>query len=314
MFIWITLGVIAFLLLAILIAAYICYRIIFVLKHPEVVEEFPIPEGAIYEVYRQQMIDWIKQIRTMSYREVEITSFDGITLRGRFYECTPGAPVELMLHGYRGDSERDLSGGVERAFKLGHSVLLVDHRGSGRSDGKVTTFGIKERRDCADWVNFLIREIDPNAKIMLTGISMGAATVMMASAEEYPENVVGVLADCGYTSARAIIKKVIRDMKLPANILYPISRLGGRLFGGFDLDETSPIEAMKSCRLPVIFFHGDTDDFVPHYMSVENFNACIHPQKRMVTIEGAGHGLAYVVDPDKYIRELDAFCKEINFI
>lgn len=313
MFIWIVLGVIAFVLLAVLITSYICFYKIFLAHRPKSVPEYPIPEGRIYEVYREQMIAWIKQIRALPHRDVEIKSFDGLTLRGRFYECTPGAPIELMLHGYRGDSERDLSGGVDRAFKLGHSVLLVDHRGSGRSDGKIITFGINERRDCAAWVDFILREIDPNAKIMLTGVSMGAATVMIASADEYPENVVGVLADCGYTSARAIIKKVIRDMKLPPNILYPFARLGGRLFGHFDIDETSPIEAMKSSRIPVIFFHGDDDDFVPHYMSVENYDACISENKKMVTIEGAGHGLAYVANPEKYLKELKDFCDSISF-
>jgi len=313
MFIWIALGVVAFILLAVLITSYVCFYRIFLSHRPKTVPEYPIPEGRIYEVYREQMIAWIKQIRALPHRDVEIRSFDGLTLRGRFYECTPGAPIELMLHGYRGDSERDLSGGVVRAFKLGHSVLLVDHRGSGRSEGKIITFGVNERRDCAAWVDFILREIDPNAKIMLTGVSMGAATVMIASADEYPENVVGVLADCGYTSARAIIKKVIRDMKLPPNILYPFARLGGRIFGRFDIDETSPIEAMKSCRLPVIFFHGDDDDFVPHYMSVENYDACVSENKKMVTIEGAGHGLAYVANPEKYLKELKDFCDLISF-
>ena len=136
---------------------------------------------------------------------------------------------------------------------------------------------------------------------------MGASTVLMASTYELPENVVGVLADCGYTSAREIIKKVIREMKLPADLLYPFVKLGARIFGHFDLDEHSPIEAMKKCKLPVILLHGDADDFVPYSMSLENFEACTSEKKRMVTIAGAGHGLAFPADKEKYLTALHEF-------
>ena len=98
----------------------------------------------------------------------------------------------------------------------------------------------------------------------------------------------------------------MRDMHLPANLLYPFVKLGARAFGRFEADGISPIEALKNSRLPVIFFHGDADDFVPHSMSVENFEACI-TEKRLVTVEGAGHGLCFLVDPDKYLSELKDF-------
>ena len=86
-------------------------------------------------------------------------------------------------------------------------------------------------------------------------------------------------------------------MKLPAKLLYPLVRLGARLFGGFDPDAFSPIESMKKCKLPVIFFHGDTDDFVPCYMSEENARACASPVS-LYTVKGADHGLSHLVDPE----------------
>jgi fermentation-respiration switch protein FrsA (DUF1100 family) len=147
----------------------------------------------------------------------------------------------------------------------------------------------------------------PDAKIILCGISMGAATVMMAAGEELPENVIGVLADCGYTSNEDIIKKVIRqDVKLPPNISYPFVKLAARLWGGFDLDETSPIEAMKNCQRPIIFIHGEADDFVPCDMSIRNYEACTAP-KTILTVPGAGHGLAYLMGRDDYFKTLLAF-------
>lgn len=243
----------------------------------------------------------------MDRRDVQITSFDGLTLHGKYYEYKKGAPTEILFHGYRGSAERDLCGGVHRCFEIGHNALIVDQRAAGKSGGHVITFGAKECYDCLAWVDFVIQHIDKDARIILTGISMGAATVMMAASMDLPKNVIGVLADCGYTSTKAIIQKVIRDMKLPAKLLYPLVRLGARLFGGFDPDAFSPLESMKKCKLPVIFFHGDTDDFVPCYMSEENYAACAAEQKRLVIIHGAGHGLCFPVNQETYFKELRVF-------
>lgn len=305
-FFWIGLGVVGALALIVLITACVCFFKVFYSPTRKPSEGYPIPGGEIYEPHREHMVEWIRQSRAMPHKKVSIRSFDGLTLRGNYYEYAKGAPIELLMHGYRGSSERDMSGGVARCFALGHSALMVDHRGSGASDGHVITFGILERRDCLAWVDFVLREIDPEAKIILTGISMGAATVMMCGGEELPKNVMGILADCGYTSPKAIIKKVIREMGLPQDLLYPFVKLGARLFGGFDLEETSPLEAMARCRVPVIFYHGDADDFVPCSMSEENYEACAST-KRLVVIKGAGHGLCFPVDQEVYLSELKSF-------
>ena len=268
--------------------------------------EYPVPAGEIYQPHHEQMIKWIKEARELPHTEVSIRSFDGLKLCGMYYEFQKGAPIDVLFHGYHGCAEQDLSGGVYRCQRLGHNVLIVDHRGAGKSEGHVVTFGINESRDALAWVQYVVENIDPNAKILLGGISMGAATVMMASAMELPKNVVGTVADCGYTSAKEIIKKVIREMHLPADLLYPFVRLGARLFGRFDPDENSPIVSMPNCRVPVIFFHGDTDAFVPQSMSEENFAACAAP-KHLVITPGAGHGLCFPVDVDTYVREIETF-------
>ena len=99
---------------------------------------------------------------------------------------------------------------------------------------------------------------------------------------------------------------VMRGMKLPPKLCYPFVKLGAKIFGHFDLDENSPIEAMKRCTLPVIFFHGEADDFVPCSMSREIFEICTS-RKHLVTIPGAGHGLSYAKDPQRYLQELRDF-------
>ena len=214
-----------------------------------------------------------------------------------------------MFHGYRGTAERDLSGGVQRCFRVGRSALVVDQRCSGKSGGRVITFGINEHKDCLSWVDFMVKHFGPDVKIILTGISMGGATVLTASGCDLPENVIGILADCPYSSPKEIICKVIKDMGLPPKIFYPFTKLSARIFGKFDLEETSPLEGVKNCRIPVIFFHGESDDFVPCDMSRELFEACAS-KKKLVTIPGAGHGLSYAVDPEKYLTSLQEFFGE----
>ena len=295
-------------ILLILIIAFICfYMAFFVPKHsPIAIDDYRIPEGEIYEPFRDQMVNWMKEVRAMPHRDFYITSFDGLILHGKFYECTPGAPIELMFHGYRGNGDRDLCGGVQRCFQLGRSCLMVDQRASGSSQGHVITFGIKEHRDCLSWIDFMVEHFGKDVKIILTGISMGATTVLLAAGHPLPEQVKGVLADCGFSSAKSIIHSVIQQLKLPPKLVYPFIRLGARLFGGFNLEEETALEAIKKATVPVIFFHGETDAFVPAYMSQENYDACTS-RKQLVTTPGAGHGLCYPIDPEGYLQALRDF-------
>ena len=160
---WIVPAAVVFL---VLLAAYICYRMAFYSapRKPLPEDVIQIPDGEIYEAFREKMENWTRETRKIPHEDVEITSFDGLTLRGKYYEFSPDAPVELMFHGYRGSSERDLCGGVQRCFKLGRSALLVDQRGHGRSDGHIISFGVHERKDCLAWVDFMVKKFGPDVK------------------------------------------------------------------------------------------------------------------------------------------------------
>ena len=303
-FLYILLGLAAIVLAII----YYCFRFAFYVKQKEVIgpDDFPIPEGEIYEAHRPQMVAWMKEVRALPCREFTIRSHDGLKLYGKYYECAPGATLELMFHGYRGNAERDLCGGVQRAFALGHNALIVDQRASCHSDGSIISFGVNEHQDCLRWLDFAIRTFGPDVKIILTGISMGATTVLLAAGTDLPDNVVGVLADCGYTSAKEIIQVVCGYMKLPPRLSYPFVRLAAKIFGHFDLEAADATKAMQNCKVPVIFFHGEADNFVPCYMSKANFDACAS-RKKLVTIPGAGHGLSYIIDPEKYLQAAGEF-------
>ena len=308
---WVAIGV-ATLFVIVLAVAYVCFKIVFCTPKRNPFSdggEYQLPAGKAYAPFREQIKEWIKTARALPYEDVAVTSFDGLTLRGKYYECNPNGVTELLFHGYHGSGERDLSGGIERCFALNRNALVVDQRGCASSDGNVVTFGIRERRDCLTWIRFAVQKFGDDCQLIITGISMGAATVLMAAAEQLPSNVKCVLADCGYTSAKEIIKKVIKDMKLSPTLIYPFVWLGAKLYGGFDLHETSPIQAVKKIKIPVIFIHGEKDSFVPCYMSKRLFEDCVAP-KAFLSLPDAEHGLAYPVDKEKYLDALRDFEKE----
>ena len=310
----IVLIVVAILLFLVLAASLVCFIIVFYSGKRKVLgpDEYDIPPGKIYEPFREDMVNWTKQIRSMPHEKIEIKSYDGLTLRGTYYEYAPDATVELLFHGYRGNAERNLCGGIERCFALGRSVIIIDQRAGGKSDGHIITFGIREHRDCLTWIDYAIERFGKDRKLVIGGVSMGAATVVMAAGEKLPDNVVCAMADCGYSSTEDILKKVIRQIKLPVWLMYPLIRLGGIVYGGFDVKKGSPMEAAKHATVPIVFLHGDADDFVPHDMSVKVHEVCVSP-KKMVTIKGAGHGLAFPVDRKGYVEALREFEEECGF-
>lgn len=309
--VYISLCIIFLCILLTLFVSFLCFKIVFYVPRKTEMpnDESPVPYGKIYEPYHHLMRKWIREARSFQNEDFYIKSFDGLTLHAKYFEYEPNAVIEIMFHGYRGSAERDLSGGIQRCFALGRNVLLVDQRTSCGSEGNVISFGINEHKDCLSWVDFTVKHFGPDVKIVLTGISMGASTVLMAAGKELPSNVVGVLADCGYSSPKEIIKKCAKDVKIPANLIYPFIKLGAKIYGHFDLEEYTPLEAMKTCKLPVIFFHGEDDAFVPCDMSRANYNACTSP-KRLVTVKGAGHGLVYVVDNEGYFNAVADFFTE----
>jgi len=302
--------VIAAIIVLLFLTSFVCFYLVFFSRKEAESDGYDLPTGEGYKPYLDSMRGWIDDLRATPCEEISTKSADGLTLYGAYYELNPTSPIEIMFHGYRGTRDRDFCVGVERAQRVGHSAILIDQRAHGKSDGRIISFGIKERLDVLAWVEYVNLHY-PNRPIILTGISMGAATVMMASELELPNNVICTLADCGYTSPRDIICKVMRDMRLPARIIYPLVRLGAIAFGGFDPDSASPKRAVANSRVPIIFAHGECDGFVPYQMSIENYNACA-TEKKLVLVPGAEHGIAYIVDKDSYVESLRSFFEPIE--
>lgn len=289
-----------------------CYQLVFSVPKKGEDAIFALPETEQYRPFAETTGEMIRAALDMEYEPVSIVSHDGLKLFGKVYASGAATPWLILFHGYRSRAERDFCGGLRFGVESGYNVLLVDQRAHGRSEGKCLSFGVLERRDCLSWVNFVVSRAGEGAKIVLYGMSMGAATVLMAAGLKLPENVVGIVADCGYTAPEAIIKTVIRKYHLPVFPIYPLIRLGGRLFGGFDLEEASAARAMDECDIPVLFIHGGDDRFVPCDMGRENYAHCRSAGKELLIVPGAGHGMSYMVDKTAYLTAVSTFLNKIR--
>ena len=294
---------------AVAAASYFCYRLAFSVPKQSREALFEMPDTEQYAPYSAEARQMISDALEIPYKEAVVTSYDGLRLFGKCYIASADAPWLIMLHGYRSGAERDFCGGLKFGIDSGFNVLLVDQRAHGKSEGKCLTFGIKERYDCLTWTNYVISQAGGSCKIALYGMSMGAATVLMAAGSELPKNVVCIVADCGYTSPKAIIKKVIREMHYPVFPTYALVRLGGMLFGGFDIEEYSAVQAMEKCNIPVLFIHGDDDRFVPCDMGRENHRHCRAEGKKLLIVPNAGHGMSYMSDKRAYLGTVSEFLK-----
>lgn len=252
----------------------------------------------------------ITEFRSVPSERVSITSDDGLKLTGHYYHVKDGAPLEIQCHGYKGNAIRDFCGNWKIAADSGRNVLLIDERAHGDSEGHTITFGILERTDVLNWIKYAGERFG-NVPILLSGVSMGAATVLMTASMDLPENVKGIIADCPYDAPSNIIKKVLgTDMGMPVKFVYPLIRLGGMLYGKFNLDAASPVEAVKETKVPILLIHGDDDRFVPYDMSC-SIHAANPDMIEFHTIHGAGHAMNYAAAPDEYTEIVKAFTERV---
>ena len=243
-------------------------------------------------------------LREHPYEMVSVQSFDGLRLAGRFVPCPKNRGTILMFHGWRSAPYVDFGQALDLYWQQGLNILLVDQRAHGDSEGRYITYGIKERRDVHSWIAWHNDRFGDQAPLVITGLSMGATTVMMACGSPLPENVRCAIVDCGFTSPYDIIRKVVKDMHLPPWLVMPVIGLGARVFGGFGLKACSTTEAVAQMSLPIFFVHGTKDDFVPWEMTKKSYDACASKDKTLFLVPEAGHGLSYIVEPERYRQKV----------
>lgn len=249
-------------------------------------------------------ISWL--LNDSNYTDEYITSSDNLKLHSyQIKNETSSDKWVITVHGYTSEGI-NMSSYAKKYYDNGYNVLIPDLRAHGLSEGDYIGMGWDDRLDIISWINYILNE-DPNAQIILHGVSMGAATVLMTSGEEIPSNVKAIVADCGYTSVWDEFAYQLDDLfSLPEFPILNVSSIVAKIRAGYFLGEASSIDQVKKSKTPILYIHGDQDDFVPYYMMEELYNAT-SSEKEMLTIKGAEHAKASEVDPEIYWTSVNNF-------
>lgn len=258
----------------------------------------------------EQAIKAGEDARKIETETVSITTDEGLMLTGHFRPCENPKRVVIAMHGWRSSWENDYGASCQFYHENGCAMLYPDQRCTGESEGEYIGFGVLERHDCLAWINYALERFGPDMPIYLVGISMGATTVLMTLGFPLPANVKGVIADCGFTSPKAIWSHVINEnMGISDKLSYPILNYICNKKAQYDGDEYSTVTALSENVIPVLFVHGGADKFVPIHMTFENYEAC-KGEREIFVVPGAGHGMSFLVDTEGYQRKVLKFFKK----
>ena len=277
---------------------------------PEVTEQysnliFTPEQKEILDKTHEEGLKWLEK----NSKEVEIISYDGLKLKGYEIKAKEKSDVWVIaVHGYLGKGA-DMAQFVAQFKEYGYNGLIVDLRAHAKSEGKYLGMGWLDHYDLLLWINKLIEE-NKNCKIILFGVSMGAATVSMTTGEELPNNVKCAIADCGYSSVwdefKIHLKKIFHIPPFP--MLY-VASLMSKIFAGYRFKEASTIKQVKKSKTPTLFIHGTEDKFVPYWMLEKIYNSA-NCEKEKLEIEGATHAESVIKNPDKYWNSIETFVKK----
>ncbi|MBO6015656.1 MAG: alpha/beta hydrolase [Lachnospiraceae bacterium] len=290
------------------------YLVTFAIARKESVNYDIVPKASIKTDAQRQMEEnaklvlekadkWLEQAEM---EQVSLTSEDGLTLQADYFENKDATHnYAIVVHGYTGNRTNMRQLAAYYAEK-GYHILTPDLRAHGQSEGDYIGMGWLDRKDILKWIDYLL-ERDPDAVIVLHGVSMGGATVMMTSGEDLPENVKAIVDDCGYTSVWDIFSDEIKYLfHIPTFPVLNTASAFGVLRAGYSFREASAIEQVKRTRVPIFFTHGSEDTFVHTDMVYELYDAC-PTEKELYVAQGAGHGQAIYLDPQLYFDKIFAF-------
>lgn len=244
-------------------------------------------------------MDWLDKQRSET---VTVKSFDGLKLKGHYIETRNAGRIVVMFHGWRGTWKHDFGACARELYEEGSSLLLPEQRAQGESEGTYMGFGILERHDCHTWLDWVEEHNKENVPVYLYGVSMGAATVLMAAGERLPECVKGIIADCGFSRPGDMVLNFgQKHFRLVGTRTVKRLTRRCRRKAGFGFDDYSAPEALKNCTVPVLFIHGKADTFVPCEMTLHNYEAC-RSRKRLLLVDGAEHCESYLKDRGAYME------------
>ena len=294
---------IGFLLILFFILLFGLYRYTFYSPKKWQLDDYNL-NAPLYEGHRDEVKPMIDHIKSFPYEDVFIKSFDKLRLHARLFENKQTHKVAILFHGYRGTGYRDFSGGAVEAINMGYTVILIDERAHGQSQGHSITFGVRESKDLLSWADYAKNRFGQDIELVAIGISMGGATVLLA-ADKIGDNV-KIIADCPFSSPKIMLSSTIRSLGLPVKVFFPILNLSSIIFGHTNLSKATPYESIKNTNNKILIIHGDKDTVVDYKISQDLANT-FKDKIQYELFPGADHGMSYLVDKKRYQRVISDF-------
>ena len=262
-----------------------------------------------WEEYKKMISSSRDWLLDQPLESVSIYANDGIKLKGHYLACNdPGKRVVLCLHGYTSNGLGNFCAMAKYYLKNNFDLLIVDLRAHGESEGDYVGFGILDRFDCMNWIEYITDRFGDGTDILLYGVSMGATTALMTLGfRNLPISVKGAVADCAFTSPYDVFAHILkRDYHLKP---FPVMNISEELTykkAGYRFKDYSTLTALKETDRPVLLIHGSDDKFVPVWMTDRNYEACNSPVTKLF-VDGAGHGASYYENTELYENALTDF-------
>lgn len=258
-----------------------------------------------------QHMDFIQERKTylfeQPYEDKWITADDGLKLHATWFPQGDLKKVVICFHGYTSEGTKDFLGLSGYYLKHGYSMLLIDERAHGKSEGTYIGFGCLDRMDALKWIDLIVKTCGEDVQILLHGNSMGAATVLMTSSLTLPAQVKGIISDCGFTSPKEVFTHVLKNMiHLPSFPIMQIADIMNQKLAGYGLDDCNAAREVKKATVPILMIHGSADTFVPCSMCEEIYANCASPKQKLI-VDGAAHAESYYKDTAAYEKALDEF-------
>lgn len=248
-----------------------------------------------------------KYMMTQPHEDIYINSYDNLRLHATWFPHKNSKKIVICFHGYTSNGMSDYIGLSDYYMRNGYSMLLVDERAHGYSEGTYIGFGCLDRKDALKWIDWVIKTCGEDSKILLHGTSMGGATVLMTSGLNLPRQIRGIISDCGFTSAKEVFTHVLRSMyHLPAFPMIQIADIVNQHKAGYGLDECNAAREVRRATIPILFIHGSADAFVPCQMCEIIYKNCAAPKQKLI-VDGAAHAESYYKDTKAYEKALDEF-------
>ena len=267
--------------------------------------------GTDWDLYMPLIQQRKERMLAESHEDVYEMSHDGLKLHATWFPQGDQKKVVICFHGYTSQGMSDYIGLSDYYMKRGFSMLLPDARAHGESEGKKIGFGCLDRHDAMMWIRWVIDRCGEDVKIILHGTSMGAATVLMTAALDPPEQVMGLVSDCAFTSPKHVFTHVLHSMyHMPTFPIIQLSDLLNRLLSGYGLDECNAAREVQKTCLPGLLIHGSKDNFVPCSMCDEIYENYAGPKRKLI-VKGAAHAESYYKNMSQYEDALDEWMEDL---